>query len=274
MVVWNDLATSDNPVLETLYLGNAPETIDVWGRIIVPEQLGTEQIIPVTQMPIFVTGLNIDVVRFRLSMQTHVNTISAVPNQRHVIPFSYRNDTAVPISIQITPQMPRPRDWTITPPTQTLNLDPGREGESEFVLTLLPSGDTGRRLFKYNVRITGINAPEFAVYDEMMIGNPDVYFEFVSRMTETGEIELIKTFINNTEDVFTYNLRLTIPNRPPHSALLRQRGFGRVERTYMIPRGQALLTSGVTEMILRVEPRNDGGVLGEPMVYTIPLLTE
>jgi hypothetical protein len=30
MVVWNDQATPDDPVLETLYLGNEPIIYDVW----------------------------------------------------------------------------------------------------------------------------------------------------------------------------------------------------------------------------------------------------
>jgi hypothetical protein len=93
MVVWNDLAASDKPVLESLYLGNELDVIDVWGRHTIPEQIGNNQTIPVTQTPIFVTGLNINAVRFRLSMQTGVKMISSKPNQTHEIPFSYRNDS-------------------------------------------------------------------------------------------------------------------------------------------------------------------------------------
>jgi len=276
MVIWNDSATPDEPVLETLYLGRELETIDVWGRPLIPEQQGNRQTIPVTQMPTFVTGLNIHVVRFRLGMQTLLNQIPARPNQTHTIPFSYRNDTPFPIAIQITPQMPKPRSWVIAPATQTVNLEPGLDGMATFDLTLLNSGDTGRQLFHYNVRITGIpGVPEFSVYDEMMIGNPDVYLEFISRLMPDGEIEVIQTFINNTDDILTYNFRLIIPNHRTLTAHIRRQGFGRVERVYTIPRGQALLNAGVTEMMLRADPVNDAqSVLGEPMVYTIPLVNE
>ena len=275
MVVWNDWATPENPVIETLYWGNELEIIDVWGRYAVPEQLGNEQMIPITQTPIFVTGVNIDVARFRLGMQTHINAISAIPNRVHNIPFSYRNDMAVPISLLITPQGPRTGDWTITPPTQTLNLESGLVGAGLFDLTLLPRADTGRRLFQYNVRMTGTETVEFSVYDEMMIGNPDVFMEFTSRLNENGDIEVIQAFINNSDRVYTYNIRLTVRDRATQQSMVTRQGFGRAEHVYVISRGQALLDSGVTEMMIRAEPRNDGsGMLGDPMVYTIPLVTE
>jgi len=274
MVVWNDWATDDHPVLETLHLGREPIIYDVWGRYTIPEQHATEQTIPVTQTPLFVTGLNLDVARFRLSMQTHVNTISSIPNRTHTIPFSYRNDSTLPVSFQIMPQGPRPGDWTITPASQTANLESGLVNAGSFDLTLLPRADTGRRLFQYNVRMTGIETVEFAVYDEMMIGNPDVFMEFTSRLNENGDLEVIQAFINNSDRAYTYNFRLTIPERAGQQSMVTRQGFGRVEHVYVIRRGQALIDAGVT-LMLRAEPRPDGsGILGEPMVYTIPLVGE
>ena len=276
MVVWNDGATSDEPVLESLYLGNEPEVIDVWGRRTVPEQMSNNQMILVTQTPIFVTGLDINAVRFRLSMQTGVKTISSKPGQANAIPFLYKNDSVFPVSIQITPEGPRRGDWTIAPPSHAENLEAGLIGTGMFDLTLSPRADTGRRLFQYNVKITGAESIEFAVYDEMMIGNPDVFMEFISRLNENGDIEVIQVFINNSEKVYTYDCRLTIPDRPLLKSRVTRQGFGRTEYVYPpIRRGQALLDSGVTEMMLRADPVNDGsGILGEPMVYTIPLISE
>jgi len=271
MVVWNDWATADDPVLETLYLGREPITYDVWGRYDIPEQQGNEQTIEVTDTPLFVTGLNLDVAKFRLSLQTHVKTISAVPNRVHNIPFSYRNDSAFPVSYQVTPQGPRAGDWTITPASQTANLEGGLTHEGSFELTLQPRADTGRREFQYNVRMTGTETVDFAVYDEMMIGNPDVFMEFTTRLKENGDIEVIQAFINNSETPYTYNFRLTVQGRAMQPSMVIRQGFGRAEHVYTIPRGQALIDSGVTEMMLRAEPRNNGGILGEPMVYTIPL---
>jgi hypothetical protein len=274
MVVWNEEATADNPVLETLYLGNDLDMINVWGRHTIPEQLGNTQTIPVTQTPIFLTGLNLNVAQFRLSMQSEVKQISSKPGQTYEIPFSYRNDRATPVSIQITPQGPRVGDWTITPLTQAANLESGRTGSGVFNLTLTPRADSGLRPFQYNVRVTGTDSAEFAVYDEIMIGDPDVYMEFVTRLNEKGEMEIIQVFINNTESIYTYECRLNIPTRPRATHRITRRGFGRWEHVYTIARGQALLDSGVTEVVLFASPVNDpaSGVLGEPMVYTIPLI--
>ena len=273
MVVWNDWATADEPVLETLYLGNEPEVIDVWGKHEIPERQGNEQTIPVSQTPVFVSGLNLDVAKFRLSMQTHVNTIPAIPNRTHAIPFSYRNDSALPVSFQIMPQGPRPGDWTITPAAQTANLEGGLVNAGTFDLTLLPPADTGRRLFQYNVRMTGTETVDFSVYDEMMVGNPDVFMEFTSRLKENGDIEVIQVFINNSDIAYTYHCRLTVRDRQTQQSMVTRQGFGRVEHVYTIRNGQGLIDAGVTEMMLRVTPRDNGGIVGEPMVYTIPLLS-
>jgi hypothetical protein len=127
-------------------------------------------------------------------------------------------------------------------------------------------------LFQYDVKISGTGAAEFSVYDEMMVGDPDVYMEFVSRLNEKGELEIIQTFINNTENTYTYNCRGTVPNRQGLRSQVRRQAFGRAEHVYTIPRGKALLDSGVTEIVLFAAPVNDGGrVRGEPMVHTIPL---
>jgi hypothetical protein len=232
----------------------------------------------VTQTPAFVTGLDINVTTFRLNMQTLNKAIPSIPNQTHTIPFSYKNESAFPVSIQITPEGPKKGgqdDWTITPPTHTANLESGIEGAGAFDLTLLPRADTELRLFQYNVKISGTDAAEFAVYDEMQVGDPDVYMEFVSRLTEKGDIEIIQVFINNTETTYTYNCRLLIPSRPPQPYQVRRQGFGRNEHVYTIPRGKALLDSGVTEITLRAAPQSGGGgIQGDPMVYTIPLVSE
>jgi hypothetical protein len=272
MVVWNEGVTAEKPVLETLYLGNDLDTIDVWGKHIAPAQQGNNQTVPVTAMPLFVTGLNINAVRFRLSMQTGTKVISSLPNQTHKIPFTYKNDSAFPMSVQIIPEGPRPKDWTITPPVHTANLEADAVGQGEFNLLLSPEADTGRRLFQYNVKMTGTDAAEFAVYDEMMIGNPDVYMEFVSRLNEKGDIEVIQTFINNTENVYTYDCRLTVPHRAPRKYRVTRQGFGQEEHVYTFERGQDLLNRGVPEMLFRANAI--GGTQGEPMVYTIPLISE
>ena len=276
MVVWNDGATPEKPIRETLYMGERLEMIDIWEKSVIPEQYGNNQTIPVTQMPVFVTGLNIDVVRFRLSMQTEVKTISAVPNRTHTIPFSYRNDSATPVSIQITPQEPHTGNWIITPESQMSNLESGIAGGGTFDLTLTQRAGTGKQFFEYNVIIAGAQPLEFNVYDEMVVGNPDVFMEFVSRLKENGDIELIQVFFNNSDNVYTYDCRLTVQGRPTRQSRVSRQGFGRTEHVYTVPRGRELIDAGVTEMLLRANPVNDarGGILGEPMVYTIPLISE
>jgi hypothetical protein len=140
-------------------------------------------------------------------------------------------------------------------------------------LALAQSANTGRRLFQYNVKFVGSDIPEFAVYDEMMIGNPDVRMEFTTQLMNNGDIEVIQAFINNTENIYTYDCRLTTPNQGLQTRITRK-GFGRAEYVYVIKNGKALHDAG-REALLMAQPVRDGtNAPGEPMVYTIPLLDE
>lgn len=273
MVVWNDWATPDMPIQESLYLGEGLEIIDMWEKHIIPEQSGNKQMIPVTSVPIFVTGLNINVARFRLSMQTAVQSISSVPNRTHTIPFSYRNESAFPVSVKITPQGPSEGEWIVMPAWQSSDLESGVSASGEFQLTLTPLANTGRQPFQYMVEHSGTHSPPFAVYDEMMIGNPDVFMEFTSRLKADGDIELVQIFVNNSNEVYTYDCQLTVPGRTPQKSRVTRMGFGRQEYIYTIPRGQELFDSGEAEAMIRAFPMSDGRgrPLGEPMVYRIPL---
>jgi hypothetical protein len=275
MVVWNDQATDERPIMETLYLGAKPEIVDVWGKHTVPDQRGTAQTIPVTAIPVFVTGLNTNLVRYRLNFQTETKSIPSVPNQKYPIAFSFTNSSAFPVSVQITPTGPRPGDWTITPPTQTMTLEPGAAGKGTFDLTLAPRANTGRRSLRYDVKIAGAEPMQFSVFDDLQIGDPNVYMEFVSRLNPRGDIEVIQTFVNNSENVYTYDCRLTVTDRPPQKTRINRRGFGRWETAYIVRRGKALLDAGVNEMTVRAQPLDGGnGLLGQPMIYTVPLVSE
>ncbi|MDR1964407.1 MAG: hypothetical protein LBQ50_11555, partial [Planctomycetaceae bacterium] len=174
MVIWNDRASSEKPIQETLYLGVEPEMLDVWGRHFPLEQQRREQIVPVTPSPVFVTGINANIVRFRLGFQLGVKEIPSVISQKNPIPFSVKNDTEFPITVQISPVSPRPGHWLIDPPSQTLALDSGASGSGVFHLTLTARANTSRRPIRINVKTQGPDPQEFSIFDEIQIGSRDV----------------------------------------------------------------------------------------------------
>jgi hypothetical protein len=273
MAVWNDRASPEKPIKEILYLGSEPEILDVWGKLFPPEQQGREQIIPVTATPSFVTGISSGIVRLRLGIRLGVKEIPSIVNQKNPIPFSVKNDSEFPVTVQISPVGPRPGHWVIDPPAQMLALDAGATGEGTFNLSLTPRANTDRRPFQINVKTQGTDPQEFSVYDEIQIGSRNVYMEFSSQLNRNGDIEVTQTFVNETDNVYTYSCQLIVPDRPMRETTVRG-GKGRAEHVYLIRRGQELIRSGVTEMTIRARPVGTVQPVGQPMVYTIPLLSD
>jgi hypothetical protein len=273
MVVWNDHASTEKPIDETLYLGAETEILDVWGKRFPPEQRGHELIIPVTPLPVFVTGINSGIVRFRLGVQLGIKEIPSVINQKTPIPFTVKNDTEFPVTAQISLVGPRPEHWKVEPPMQTLALDAGAAVQGTFNLSLSARANTDRRPIRIDVKTQGVDPQDFSVYGEIQIGSKDVYMEFSSQLNRNGDIEVTQTLVNNTNNVYTYLCQLNVPTKPMQETTIRQ-GGGRVEHIYIVRRGQELVNSGVTEMTVRARPVGTVQPVGQPMVYTIPLLSD
>jgi hypothetical protein len=245
----------------------------VWGKRFPLEQQGQEQIVPVTPTPVFITGISSNVVRLRLGIQLGVKEIPSLIHQKNPIPFSVKNDTEFPITAQISPAGPRQGHWIIDPPTQTLALDSGATGNGTFNLSLTARANTDRRPIRLNVKTQGPDPQEFSVYDEIQIGSRNVYMEFSSQLNRDGDIEVTQTFVNETDTIYTYSCQLIVPDRPMRETTVRS-GLGRAEHVYIIRRGQELIRSGVTEMTIRARSVGTLQPAGQPMVYTIPLLSD
>lgn len=271
MVLWNDRASPDRPVEEILYLGEQIELIDVWGNRFQPERRGREQVIPAGPVPLFVTGLDADIVRFRHGFQLGATKIPSFPNRENRVPFTLRNDTASPVSAQVSVLEPKPGSWTVAPDTQTLSPTPGEASDGEFRLTLSNTANYGRQPFRVRVRTRGSVDRDFVVYDELFVGDPDVFMEFSSRTTPGGDIELTQAFVNDGEKSYTYSCRLYVPGRPYLPSFVRGRGFGRWETVYTIPGAAELLESGPVEATLRATPVTGASPETQPMVYSFPL---
>ncbi|MDR2762497.1 MAG: hypothetical protein LBB88_07860 [Planctomycetaceae bacterium] len=270
MVIWNDAASENEPVVETLYLGEEVEIIDVWGRRMTPELEGRNQKIVVGQVPIFARGLDADIVRMRLGFKLERVEIPSRTNNEERIPFTFVNDTKLPANVQFSVIEPRENTWRIKTPAP-LVLDSDASGKSDFGLTLNSQANTGLQKFRIDVTTIGANPRKFAVYDEIYIGDRDVRLEFSSRMNRRGDIEVTQAFINDGERERSYVCRLRARGREYLQTFVTRQGFGRVEHTYVIPNGRELLRAGVKEITIHATPLPTDQT-SQPMLYTIPLI--
>ncbi|MDR1480388.1 MAG: hypothetical protein LBJ00_15740 [Planctomycetaceae bacterium] len=270
MVIWNDSATAELPVVETLYLGEDVEIIDVWGKRVVAELLGREQKIVVGQIPIFVRGLDADIVRMRLGFKLGREVIPSRINNEEQIPLTFVNNTNLPANVQFSVVEPRTDAWRIKS-AEPLVLDSGGTGNSSFGIALNPQSETGLQKFKIDVATVGAMPRRFAIYDDIYVGERDVRLEFSSRMNRAGNIEVTQAFINDGERERSYVCRLRVRGREYLQTFIIRQGFGRVEYTYVIPNGHELLRTGVREMTIHATPLPTDPT-SQPMRYIIPLL--
>ncbi|MDR2170774.1 MAG: hypothetical protein LBP59_11580 [Planctomycetaceae bacterium] len=270
MVLWNDAASNETPVIETLYLGEEVEVIDVWGRRTTPELEGRNQKIIVGQEPIFVRGLDANIIRMRLGFKLDRTDIPSRTNNEERVPFTFVNDTNLPANIQFAVIEPREDTWRLKQPIP-LVLDSEATGKSDFAITLNSQANTGLQKFRIEVSTVSAAPRKFAVYDEIYIGEREVMLEFSSRMNRRGDIEVMQAFINNGEKERSYVCRLRVRGREYLQTFITRQGFGRIEHTYIIPNGRELLRTGVKEMTIHATPLPTDPT-SQPMLYTIPLL--
>ena len=270
MVVWNENATVDKPVVESLFLGEDTEIIDLWGKRIRAERDGRNQVIPVGPMPIFVTGLNADVVRLRQEFQFEKTNIPSFAKREIPFPLRLKNSTAYPLTARMSIVSPKPGDWIVSPPEQLLSLDNGAKGQTQFVLKLSELANTGVQPFRIDVKTTGVESLEFGVCADLTIGDPDLSMEFSSRLNRNGDLEVFQAFINNGDTPRTYRCRLYIRGCEYQTTTITKQGFGRVESVYTFQKGRELLDKGIREATAEAIPI-DGG---QPMVYSVRLFDD
>lgn len=268
-VLWNDRVRPDVFITETLHLGAEPHIVDIWGKQYPAELRNREQNLSVGRVPVFVAGVDPDITRIRIDFRLETTEMPSQTGRANTIWFSMTNTTRFPITAQIFVRPPRPNDWVVTRP-EPLTLEPGQTGRGSFELTLNRSANTGLIPIRFDLKLSGSRILDFAVYDTIQIGKKDVSMEFSSRINQNGDLEVYQSFINNGDEIFSYEFRLYVPHCPVEKSKIVNQGTGRVEHVYTIPKGRELIRREVSEMVLKADPIGEG----QPMTYTIPLLPE
>ncbi len=300
MVLWND----EEPIVETLFLGDSIDIVDVWGKRIKPDRDGRITNIPVGPLPVFVTNIDPDIVRLRQSVLADRKEIPSQPHRKTPLPFHLTNTMRHPLAAEIALEAANPEDWTVSPKTQSVSLEPGETANFRFDITLGPRANSGVQPFRLRVKTAGLQPLEFDVYDELTVGDPNVSMEFSTRLNRNGDLEVVQSFINDGEQPLSYDFKLYVPERPYMTSSIRRQGFGRVETIYTVknwskiladidaqrkkdaaarnrrgnaadePDGETRTEIPVKRRLLEatVEGKPIGG--GQPIVYTFPLVDE
>ncbi|RMF42099.1 MAG: hypothetical protein D6753_08360, partial [Planctomycetota bacterium] len=211
MVVWNP-----DEVVEQLYLGNELSGRDIWGRPVAIESLtvhgGTQQRIAVSRWPAFISGVDVDIVRWRQSFElltSHVeNRLGVAPVVRMKAVSAF--DEVVTGKVSLTCETLLNGSNASLP----FQIAPGQEATWEMPLPLKPDASAGKHRLQFEFEIQGRQLYRFRLYREVYLGSGDIELRF-DAVRENDHLVRIQVEANNhTDGPLSFDCRVFSPGAP------------------------------------------------------------
>lgn len=216
LVAWNIKAPTDRAKLE-MFLGESPVAYDVWGNASYLKTNENDQhLLPLTDTPVFVTGIDAKLALFRSGFEVDQPFISSTQTP-HIRTIRLSNPWPVTISGQFT--ITGPTAWTIKPFRHRFSIGPGRTLQLPIALRFPVNEVAGGKRLTADVEFTAERQHEIELATPLHLGLEGVRFE-ASLALENGAAPgtvnaAVTCIITNTgEESVTLN---TFANLPGHA---------------------------------------------------------
>ena len=260
MVVWND-----EPTNEVIYLGPDVHVVDVWGRRQRPREIVDDEFvrqeIEVGRMPVFVTGVDPAIARWRMSFQFEQDRIASVFGQEQSIYYRYANafDQGVGGAIELhTPDV-----WQAASQRTHFKLSANERIRRRIELTLEPKASAGPQDLRIDFQVIAAQAYKFSIYRTLYVGLGDILVDVTTRIDEHGNLVVEQQLINNTDRFVSFNCMLSTQKRRRERRQVFNRGRGATTIVFVFPDGEELL--GET-LWLRVEEIDGSRILNHQVI--------
>lgn len=256
MVVWND----DHAVREHAYLGENVQRVDLWGRSS-PLPVETidgikQQVIEVGLEPVFLTGLNVGIVRWCMGFEFAQTTLESVFGQTQPVAYHFRNSFDTPISGEMT--LTSPTLWDTPPAPQRFRLTASEERKDSFPLLLKADADSGPQKVRIDFSLMGDEELRFSIYRTLTVGLDDITVELDTHLEPAGELVVKAHVTNRTTRPVTFRATVFAPERRRQQQILSVPAPERATAIYRFPDGKALLGQ---DLRLRLEELGGSRVL-------------
>ena len=237
MVVWNE-----RPTTERLFLGDDVQCIDVWGRTQpspAHDNAGwTEQEITIGPLPLFVTGLDPLVARWRLALQVESSRLQVALGRSQTVAVRLRNPTS--LAVDGTLRLRVPATWHLENGTRRLQLSAGQTFAETFPLQLGTNANSGQQPVRFDFDVTTDRNYKFSVYDTLHVGLGDVEVKLNSHRDDRGDLVVEQTLINHSDRPVNFYCILFVPNRGREWKTIRNLGPGQTTNTFVLRNGDEL----------------------------------
>jgi hypothetical protein len=133
--------TADQVTLE-MFLGHEPAVIDVWGNRWPVPSVNNKHRITVGAVPVFIEGVDINLLKIRLSFKLNQPMVESLPSQRNRL-IQFTNPWPYRITGNIT--ITEPTDWKFRPRRSSFSLAPDEQAQLPIQMEFPPSQTMGSK---------------------------------------------------------------------------------------------------------------------------------
>jgi hypothetical protein len=247
IVLWNS-----KPTTETIDCGDALRVSDVWGQVTQAAAAKGAGTVEVGPSPIFVSGLNDALVRWKMSLALDRDRLPSVSGTPHYIHAQWQNyfDQSASGTLKIV----APAGWRVSPETIDLKMAAGETAKQTLELVVPTTASCGHESLRFDFDIQAGQHHQFSVLRPIELGLGDVYLELASHLNSKGELEVEQRLLNRTDERISFRCYMSVPNRRRLRTQVWKLPPGDDVQTYRLPSGEELI--GQT---LRVQAEEVGG---------------
>ncbi|MDX1962965.1 MAG: hypothetical protein SFX18_07420 [Pirellulales bacterium] len=251
LVLW-----ADAPQQVRLNAGPGTRIVDVWGRVSTPVRDGEELVLPLGAEPIFLTRVNVGLLRFQMHVQfaqTRLANLFGRPQTNGLVLSNSFNQ-----SVSGSVKFEWPESWRTASREITFKLAPRETATFPVELILPINAGTGKQTVKMRVFIDAERAYEFRTERELEVGLDDIFAEYTTRLTPRGDLEIEQRLTNQTEEAVSFKCYLFAPERKRLALQVQDHGRGIDLKTFFLPNASDLIGE---EIYVRAEEVSGSRVL-------------
>ncbi len=246
VAVWNDTEVS-----ESLYFGDQPFVLDLWGRqIALPTDAKTgEQTVDIGPLPVFICGGLESVARWRISAQYETGRMkSEYGDHQDAIVGSNTFPQGVSGSVSLV----LPHEWESDSREWPLNLASGEAYRLPFYIKLPSNARLGDQMTFLDFNLVSDRPRRFRVYLPYQVGTGDIKVDVVERVLPDGSLEVEQIVTNLTSPAETLDFRCTlyVPGERRQRLTITKLGQGEDHKFYRLSKADRLRGESLT---LRLE---------------------
>ncbi len=190
-------------------------------------------------MPSFVTGVSDVIASWRMGLSLEPKRLPSIFGKAHELEFRFENPLSQGVSGTI--RLVGPSRWLLEPSEVAFKLAANETLTRPFLITLPFNANSGRHDVRVDFDVTAGRRLQWSVHRTIEVGIGDVEMEVVSRLTDTGELEVEQRITNHTDESVSFNCSLFVPDRRRLRAQFLDLGRGQGTQTFRLRDGSELI---------------------------------